>query len=172
MSGEKPDFIRVQNQIRENSMRVRDYIDDLNQWQEEIKTKDVAISKDAAAKSPASVAVAVSVLSLYLEPVDSHAGPSPFRRGGEGQKVQAGQEQDRGLLQGLGQVRCGTFDREISRRMQHSRSQIRLLTRPFRPAQFVPWPRLRAPSRLPSLPLREEGSWRHTKSRTPDSSRR
>jgi len=39
--------MQVQNQIRENSMQVRDYLDDLNKWQDEMKEKDSKITKAA-----------------------------------------------------------------------------------------------------------------------------
>eukprot|EP00826_Nyctotherus_ovalis_P043202 TRINITY_DN4522_c0_g7_i1.p1 TRINITY_DN4522_c0_g7~~TRINITY_DN4522_c0_g7_i1.p1 ORF type:complete len:129 (+),score=16.56 TRINITY_DN4522_c0_g7_i1:73-459(+) len=38
-------FMQVQSQIRENSMQVRDYLDDLNKWQDEISQKDTKIAK-------------------------------------------------------------------------------------------------------------------------------
>lgn len=38
-------FMQVQSQIRENSMQVRDYLDDLNKWQDEIAQKDTKIAK-------------------------------------------------------------------------------------------------------------------------------
>jgi len=41
------DMMKVQNQIRENSMQIRDYVDELNKWEEDINTKDSKLSAKA-----------------------------------------------------------------------------------------------------------------------------
>ena len=43
---DNPNFMKIQNQIRANADNIRDYVSDLEKWENEIDSKDKKVKKD------------------------------------------------------------------------------------------------------------------------------